>query len=771
MNYKYNTLALAIVVLLAGCGAEDNKDIGDDNNTYAPIVKGSVTIPALHVNLTVKGTYQYFDPNPAARPESKSLYSWRNGSDAELGTEQTFDLTYNHLGESLKFCVIPVSQGDINTVGDEVCSTARIIEEALGEKPVADSVSLDQSSPAVGETLTGSYNYSHPEGEPEGPTNFNWYADGEQITDANEKTLMLLPSQTEGKAIKFCVTPQTQVVIGDEVCSSETAPVKAISGSVPTVENVAIKRIAGTEGTGYVSEEFTGSYTFTDIDSDNEGASKRVWKRDGAAITGATEITYTAVNADEGTDLTFCITPISATGEPTVGIEACSETLPIMKKIEVPPVAASVTVSVQSGDTAEAGQVLVGSYTFKQSEGALEGTTVSNWVVDSAVTSCDIINDCEYSLTQADVGKEISFCVTPVTLLSTPGTEACSVAQTVAGIKISGKLEYDQQLSVVVYGYEGDVATDGSWMIDVGNQLGPFSESSPTSQGTGATYQIGVREGTLTDKAWVERPDGLDARNFIGKSVKFCLGERCVSAADSADVTGGVYYEGDYEGAVKPLRGIEPVKEYIFGSSTYHRSLTLVESILKEKIGLGANIPTAVTSTSINGIEWAIFTQVKSVGNNKVEALDVCRYLYADTTDAEGTVEMGEWHLPIGYMKADSRYLTNRYSEAGYDNNPPTVAAESLLSLDRKIINSTYDSHESTDDKKLKEKIHMSRVFGWPTSTNNTSATPSRVSYATATEYVTGTHAGKTYTVRLYNWGSASSNATTSTGQFVSCVK
>ena len=211
------------------------------------------------------------------------------------------------------------------------------------------------------------------------------------------------------------------------------------------------------------------------------------------------------------------------------------------------------------------------------------------------------------------------------------------------------------------------------------------------------------------------------------------------------------------------MRGIEPVRMYAFGSSTYHRSLTLAESNPKNQAGFGDNISTAQSSTLINGIQWATFAH-DAAGEKDV--LNVCRNLYADIADN------GEWYVPIGYMSSSSTYLNNIYSkDEGYNNIPPEIGSESLNNLAKKIITSTYTSKDTNTNPA--KNIYMSRVFGWPTSTDDlkvTDTTP-RVTYASATKYKSGKHTGKSYSIRLYNFGSSSGNSEMNVPQFVSCVK
>ncbi|NQZ49489.1 MAG: hypothetical protein HRT95_04665 [Moritella sp.] len=766
MNYKYSTLALAVVALLTGCGAEDNKSIGDDNNIYPPIVKGDVTIPALHVGLTAQGAYQYFDPNPAARPEGNSKYSWRdaNDTDVEFSTEKTLDLIYELLGESVEFCVTPVAQGTNSSVGDEVCSDSRTVLEPLGEKPVADPVELDNTTPQVGETLKGSYGYNHPD-DIEGETSFTWYADETQIAGADAAILKLLASETEGKAVKFCVTPETKAVPpvrGVETCSVATALVSPVDGTAPIVEDTAIV------GEGFVGALLTGDYTFVDAEGDLEGVSQHVWQRDDVVIDGATNKEYIAVDADENTNLKYCVTPKSATGGLTDGTQDCSLSLLIIKKVEAAPIAVDVKANVELGGIAEAGKVLVSNYTF-QHDFAPEGDSVGNWVVDGqdvALPSCTVAQGCEYPLTQVDVGKLISFCVIPKTQLGTPGVKECSADVIPAGIQLSGVLEYDGQLTAVVYGYDGDVTTAGNWLVDASNQMGPMGDLDPTSQATGTTYTIGNRSavttdtngnGVIDDYDWFAAPVSVDARNFIGKSVQFCLetvtmGTKCALAADFSDVTGGMHitHEKTVKRVIEPIRIVKVDVNSTATARNYHRPLTATEAQLKEKAGFGANIPTNSDVYLANGINWALFKSKESdlvpgdLHNNANADISVyaCRNLYGDN---------GDWYLPITY-KSNSSYEGNYFAYP--DGNKLNLDAPTDGYNVIKLLVANYIS--GMDAKTSPE---MSLVYGWPLGENT-------IAYHGASVHIAK---GRFHTYR-FNGGNTNTFEA-SRAQFVTCVQ
>lgn len=748
MNYKYSTLALAVAAMLTGCGADDNTSINDGNtNVYKPIVKGDVTIPPLHVNGNAKGIYQYFDPNPIARDEGESTYRWIDANDAELSTEQTLFLEYNYLGENLRFCVTPVAKdaNNVNHIGEEECSAPGEVLDALGEKPVVDTVVLDNTAPTVGETLTATYNYSHSDNTAEGSSIYSWYADDSQIAGQSTKTLTLLPAETENKAVKFCVIPttaETYPVQGDEVCSDATAAVLPIVGTAPVVKNVAIA------GSPFVNSDLTGSYDYSDDDLDPEGQSNLVWKRDGVDINSATLPVYTTTASDNGTDLTFCVEPVSLTGDPQIGTEVCSSPMSITTKTEAAPVASNVVVSIQSGGMAEAGEVLVSSYTYTQQDGSNEKDSVGQWYVDTVATAqpCITAQACEYTLTKADIGKNITFGIKPVTEFGTEGSEVKSSDMLINGIKISGVLEYDKQLTAVIFGYDGDVATAGHWNVDVSNQSGPDGDLSPTEQAVGSVYTIGNRVAVTTDTNsnliiddydWVA--DGtvnVDARNFVGKSVQFCLdtdsfGQKCVNAAEFNDVEGGLYFDA----ADNTKRAIEPIRKVAFGSYTYHRPLTVAEAALKDTAGFGADIPDSTETHTANGIDWAKFAQ--DTGGIKT-ALNSCRNLY--TTG-------GDWHLPQSQFTA-TKYNFNIYTALG--NNPPATSADSMIKLTKELVSDVANPDYT-----------ISPVYGWPI------AATEKVPYGSASNLVA---TGNFNVVRFYSNGSSANNYTATQAPLITCV-
>ena len=93
--------------------------------------------------------------------------------------------------------------------------------------------------------------------------------------------------------------------------SSSTTP----NNSAPTASGVSITDDNG--GNAVAGDGLTGNYTYADADSDAEGTTTFRWLRDGVAISGAAASTYTLVAADNGTSITFEVTPVAMTGTTT----------------------------------------------------------------------------------------------------------------------------------------------------------------------------------------------------------------------------------------------------------------------------------------------------------------------------------------------------------------------------------------------------------------------------------------------------------------------
>lgn len=184
--------------------------------------------------------------------------------------------------------------------------------------------------------------------------------------------------------------------------------------TVPTATNLTI---GGSFSAGAL---LTANYTFSDAQSNPDNASTFIWKRadDGSGtnvmtIPSATAQNYTLAAADQGKYLQFCVTPGSTIGA-SPGIQKCSAWGgPVVANL------APTTTGVNISGTLNTGQILTGNYTYSDTEGNPEGTSIYRWTRSDDSSGLNETNisgatNKTYTLGSADVTKYIKFYVTPV---------------------------------------------------------------------------------------------------------------------------------------------------------------------------------------------------------------------------------------------------------------------------------------------------------------------------------------------------------------------
>ncbi|MGN8225641.1 BspA family leucine-rich repeat surface protein [Gracilimonas sp. BCB1] len=253
--------------------------------------------------------------------------------------------------------------------------------------PIADFVEISGTL-EVGETLTGSYEYNDPDGFPEDGSTYQWFrADDEfasgytAISGATDTTYTLVAAD-DGKYISFVVIPSNGTETGMPAESMLEGPVGSGSGgggnTPPEASNVSFS------GTLEVGETLTGSYDYSDADSDPESGSLYIWYRidelNKTPIAGAESETYTLVADDEGNDISFAVIPSD-------GIDAGAEE----ESSSQGPVAAEPTtpaVSFAGGTGSEANPYQVA--TLEQLQALKDGPSlhfVLNNDLDASATS------------------------------------------------------------------------------------------------------------------------------------------------------------------------------------------------------------------------------------------------------------------------------------------------------------------------------------------------------------------------------------------------
>jgi len=126
------------------------------------------------------------------------------------------------------------------------------------------------------------------------------------VADGSNYTVTVLTQS--GSLNQMCTVSNASGTVSGAAISS----VSVICNTAPTAIGVTITD--DNDGNTVPGNSLSGSYTYTDAESDPEGASTFRWLADGIAIAGATTTRYIPVTSDIGKTITFEVTLVAATG-------------------------------------------------------------------------------------------------------------------------------------------------------------------------------------------------------------------------------------------------------------------------------------------------------------------------------------------------------------------------------------------------------------------------------------------------------------------------
>ncbi len=488
--------------------------LGDGNSSpkaTAVAQAGAVLKAAFNLN----GSYVYLDLDSDA--ESGSTYQWYRADDAggtnEIAiagaTATTYTMQVADVGNYIRFAVKPRAATGV-VEGIEVKKSTFIGPVIPNEVPTAHSLAINIASVLKeGYSLNGNYSYSDVEGDAQSGTTYMWYrADDNGGTNETAiagatNTSYTMTALDVNKYIRFGVIPAaaTGNSPGNEVFSDYEGAI--LANEVPLASSVNFTGILA------ITQTLSGTYSYSDTEGDPENGTTFKWYRaNNAAGTGAVEIAgatatnYILTTADVGNYVSYAVTPRASSGN-SPGNEVFSVYQgPILDNL--PPVASSVTFAGDLMDT----KTLTGSYVYSDNEGDAEGITTFKWyrandAAGSGVVEISGAITDSYDIVTDDVGKYISYAVTPVSLSgSATGSEALSPYQgpvsanlvpVIASSTVTGAtLQVGYQLGANYSGYsdaEGDPEGTHLYQWYIAND-NSGTGSIAISGETGNTYDI-----------------------------------------------------------------------------------------------------------------------------------------------------------------------------------------------------------------------------------------------------------------------------------------
>jgi len=375
----------------------------------------------------LSGAYTYSDVE-GDLDAGASTFRWlRNGVEIFGETLSTYLLQLVDVGTEIKFEVIPKS---LTGVSPGVAVTSDGLQ-ILNEAPTVASADIrflnNLSNPVLlasyGDVLTGDYPFVDLEGDLERVSGsiYQWYRGGVAITGATEQTYTLGADDVNNSRLTLEVTPIARSGTVEGLPSVSTTFVTVVNEE-PVVSNVTVSgATAGFAGDGFV---LTGSYDYSDLESNPDTSTFRWLRADDSAISGQVSQNYTVQAAELGEVVRLEVTPASSVGN-TPGLAVVSAGI----SLNAVPVA-SPTISVSPAGAAVVGSVLTGSDGYTDAEGDTQGASIYSWLRDEGGTVTIISSgttNSPYTVTTADSGAVIRFEVLPKASGGTsPGITAVS---------------------------------------------------------------------------------------------------------------------------------------------------------------------------------------------------------------------------------------------------------------------------------------------------------------------------------------------------------
>ncbi|MEB2725499.1 Ig-like domain-containing protein, partial [Citrobacter braakii] len=431
----------------AGVSGGDGGNPGEVIDPAAkPVVTADDITGKLEVGQTLTGHHTFRANGGDSRDASTFL--WTDGGQNGI-TAKTYSLNASDIGKVLAFSVTAkngvgvtgntasistkdaggVTDGDTNNPGAVVDPAAR---------PSADNLNITGKL-EVGQTLTGSYTFNPNGGDTTDASTFAWDGAG---TPVNQTAYGIVAGDV-GHILTFSVTPVNGKNVTGTTVSTNTRDAAGVTGGDgdpghkgEIIDPAAKPVVTADDITGKleVGQTLTGHHTFNANGGDSRDASTFLWTDGGQS--GNTATTYSLNATDIGKVLTFSVTAVNGAG--VTGNTASISTKDATGVTDgdtnnpgavVDPAAVPSAENLNISGLLEVGQTLTGSYTFNPNGG--DTTDASTFAWDGAGTP---VNQTAYGIVAGDVGKILTFAVTPKNGKNVTGTTVSTNTRDAAGV-------------------------------------------------------------------------------------------------------------------------------------------------------------------------------------------------------------------------------------------------------------------------------------------------------------------------------------------------
>ena len=376
-------------------------------------------------------------------------YQWyRDGVAIGGATASTYTTTQTDVGAVI---TTTASYTDDLGTAESVTSAGTAVVANVNDAPTG-TVSIDNMTPAQGDLLTASNTLADADGL-SGPISYQWYRDGVVIGGATAATYTTTQSDV-GTVITTTASYTDDLGTAESVTSVGTAVVTNVNDA-PT-GSVTIDNMTPAQG-----DLLTASNTLADADG-LSGPISYQWYRDGVAIGGATNSTYTTTQSDVGTVIT---TTASYTDDLGTAESVTSADTAVVTNVNDAPTG---MVSIDNMTPAQ-GDLLTASNTLADADG-LSGPISYQWYRDGVAISGAIAST--YTTTQSDVGTVITTTASYTDDLGTAEsvTSAGTAVVTNVNDAPTGTVSIDNMTPA-----QGDLLTASNTLADADGLSGPIS--------------------------------------------------------------------------------------------------------------------------------------------------------------------------------------------------------------------------------------------------------------------------------------------------------